>query len=69
MRELALVQIREIRSWIGPQPLLISVGGLADVNDARERLESGANLLQVYTEFIYSGPGFAARINRGLAEP
>ncbi len=67
LKELAVAQIREIRSWAGPKPLLISVGGLADASDARERLDSGANLLQAYTEFIYSGPGFAARINQGLA--
>jgi dihydroorotate dehydrogenase len=68
LRDMALEQIREIRSWVGPEPLLISVGGLSDVKDARERLDLGANLLQVYTEFVYSGPGFPARINRGLAE-
>lgn len=68
LKEMALTQLREIRSWVGPKPLLISVGGLSDAKDAIERLENGANLLQAYTEFVYSGPSFPARINRGLAE-
>jgi dihydroorotate dehydrogenase len=29
-------------------------------------LRAGASLVQVYTSFIYEGPGLAARINRGL---
>ncbi len=67
LKDLALSQLRELRGWIGPKPLLISVGGLSSGQDARERLENGANLLQAYTAFIYSGPGFAARINRELS--
>lgn len=68
LREGALAQIKEIRGIIGPNPLLISVGGLSGPEDARARLDAGANLLQVYTEFVYSGPGFPASINRALAK-
>jgi dihydroorotate dehydrogenase len=67
--ELAIAHIREIRSAAGPKTPLISVGGLADAQDARARLEAGANLLQVYTEFVYSGPCFPRRIAAGLARP
>ncbi len=69
LQEAALAHIREIRACIGPKPTLISVGGLASPEDARARLAAGANLLQVYTEFVYSGPGFPRRIAAGLAEP
>jgi dihydroorotate dehydrogenase len=69
LRALAVQQLREIRSWIGPKPLVISVGGLADGADARLRLEAGANLLQVYTEFIYSGPSFPRKMAYALANP
>lgn len=69
LRELALTQLREVRAVAGPKACLISVGGLADAADARERLEAGANFLQVYTEFVYSGPSFPRRIAQGLANP
>lgn len=67
LQALALEQLREIRAWIGKKPMVISVGGLKDAKDARQRLEAGANLLQVYTEFVYSGPSFPRTIAKGLA--
>ena len=45
---------------------VISVGGIADANDARARLAAGADLVQVYSEMIYSGPFFPGRVIRGL---
>jgi dihydroorotate dehydrogenase len=69
LREEALRHLAEIRSWMGPKPVLISVGGLGGVEDARARLEAGANLLQVYTEFVYSGPSYPRQIAKGLARP
>lgn len=69
LREEALQQLKEIRSWIGPKPMVISVGGLGGREDARARLDAGANLLQVYTEFVYQGPGYPLRLARELAKP
>ena len=46
---------------------LVSVGGIETPADAWQRLVAGADLVQGYTGFIYHGPGWAARINRGLA--
>ncbi len=45
---------------------LISAGGIWTVQDAIDRLRAGASLLQVYTSFIYKGPGFTGRLLRGL---
>ncbi|MFT4235994.1 MAG: quinone-dependent dihydroorotate dehydrogenase [Microbacterium sp.] len=50
-----------------PEFCVISVGGVQTAADVRERLDAGATLVQGYTEFIYSGPFWAAHINRGLA--
>jgi dihydroorotate dehydrogenase len=66
LRDLALSQLKEVRAVAGPKTTVISVGGLADALDARARLEAGANLLQVYTEFVYSGPSFPRRLLEGL---
>ena len=47
---------------------LVSVGGISTVEDARARLEAGADLLQAYTAFVYEGPRWPRRILRGLGE-
>jgi dihydroorotate dehydrogenase len=41
---------------------IISVGGIMSVDDAKERFDSGANLIQLYTGFIYRGPGLIRQI-------
>jgi dihydroorotate dehydrogenase len=35
---------------------IIGCGGIFDIGSAREKIEAGAKLLQVYTGFIYRGP-------------
>ena len=45
---------------------IIGVGGVASANDAIEKLDAGASLVQLYTGLVYGGPGLVKRINRGL---
>jgi dihydroorotate dehydrogenase len=45
---------------------IIGVGGIMSVQDAINMLEAGATLIQVYTGFIYNGPGFVRKINRAI---
>lgn len=45
---------------------IIGVGGIMTADDALEKLEAGADLVQVYTGFIYEGPMIAKRINKAL---
>ena len=45
---------------------VIGSGGILTVNDAVEKIKAGADLLQIYTGFIYEGPGFAKKINKVL---
>jgi len=45
---------------------IIGVGGISSEADARVFLAAGADLLQVYTAFVYEGPGWVARLNRSL---
>lgn len=47
---------------------IIGVGGIHTAEDAKEKLEAGASLLQVYTGFIYEGPAVVKNICKGLAE-
>ena len=45
---------------------IIGSGGIHSAADAREKLEAGAALIQLYTGFIYEGPALVSRINRRL---
>lgn len=46
---------------------IVGVGGVFTAEDAFEKIEIGASLIQVYTGFVYGGPTFARDINTGLA--
>jgi dihydroorotate dehydrogenase len=46
---------------------IIGCGGVFTVDDAQRLLDAGASLLQLYTSFIYEGPGIARRLAHGLA--
>ncbi len=45
---------------------LVSVGGIFSAQDALERLAAGADLLQLYTSFIYRGPAVVGEVLRGV---
>lgn len=47
---------------------IIGVGGIHSPEDAIEKLNAGASLIQLYTGFIYEGPGLVKAINRRLVE-
>lgn len=45
---------------------IIGVGGIHSAKDAKEKIEAGASLVQLYTGFIYEGPGLIKRICKAL---
>ena len=45
---------------------IIGVGGVHSPEDAIEKIKAGASLVQLYTGFIYEGPGLIRRINKAL---
>lgn len=59
--------VRRVRARLGEGPVVIGCGGITTVDDARAYLEAGADLVQGYTGFIYEGPFWSSRVNRGLA--
>ena len=59
--------LRALRARVGRDLTLVGVGGITTVQDARRRLDAGADLLQAYTAFVYEGPLWPRRIVRGLA--
>ena len=54
--------LSRVRELVGPRFPLIGVGGIFTCDDMRAKLDAGANLVQVYTGFIYEGPLFARRL-------
>jgi len=63
----SLEVLRLLRDRVGPDLTIVSVGGIWSAEDARERLEAGATLLQAYTAFVYEGAAWPARVRRELA--
>lgn len=47
---------------------IIGVGGIHSAADALEKLEAGADLIQLWTGFVYEGPALVKRINKALLE-
>jgi dihydroorotate dehydrogenase len=45
---------------------LIGVGGIFNAEDAYEKIRLGASAVQIYTGWIYRGPGLVPEINQGL---
>jgi dihydroorotate dehydrogenase len=56
--------LAQVRQCVGPDYPLIGVGGVFTADDVRAKLEAGANLVQIYTSFIYEGPMLAKRLAR-----
>ena len=46
--------------------VIIGVGGIHSPEDAIQKIQAGASLIQIYTGFIYEGPGLIKRILKGL---
>lgn len=58
--------IKYIAEKTGKKLPIIGVGGILTAEDALEKLEAGASLVQIYTGFIYSGPKLIKRINKAI---
>lgn len=58
--------IRFLHQKSGGSFPIIGVGGIHSAEDAWEKIEAGASLVQLYTGFIYQGPGLIKRINQAI---
>ena len=59
--------LRKVRERVGAGYPLVGVGGVFTPDDVRAKLAAGADLVQVYTAFVYEGPGLARRLSRAAA--
>lgn len=66
LKSRALDVLRTVRRHVGPDLPVIGAGGISTAADALERLAAGADLVQIYTAFVYRGPLLPMALNRGL---
>ena len=66
VKEKSTEVIKYLRKGLGPAYPIIGVGGIMSPEDALEKLKAGADLIQIYTGFVYEGPGFVKAINNYL---
>jgi dihydroorotate dehydrogenase len=66
LREKATSFIRYIYSATQGRLPIIGSGGVFTAQDAYEKIRAGATAVQIYTGFVYEGPGAVKRINHGL---
>jgi len=66
LRERSTEVIRYLKQQSGNAFPVIGVGGIHTAQDAIEKLNAGADLVQVYTGFVYEGPGVASAICEGI---
>ncbi len=69
LKQRATDVIRYLSQKTNGQLPIIGVGGIASAEDALEKLNAGASLVQIYTGLIYSGPKLVKQINKMLAHP
>lgn len=61
LRSKSTEMIRQFHTWL-PEVPIIGSGGIFSVQDAEEKLAAGASLVQIYTGFIYQGPGLVREL-------
>ena len=66
LRERATEVIRYLHQRSEGGLPIIGAGGIHSAQDALDKLAAGASLVQLYTGFIYEGPGLVRQINRAL---
>lgn len=66
LKQRATAIIARLRKDLGGHFLIIACCGIMSPEDAVERLRAGADLIQVYTGFVFEGPGFVKRINKRI---
>jgi dihydroorotate oxidase A (EC 1.3.3.1) len=68
LKDKSLRTLKTMRQRLKSDFPIIAVGGIMSVSDAQQRLDAGADLIQIYTGFIYHGPHWVQDINKGLKE-
>ncbi len=65
--ERSTIILAKMRQRLGNHVAIVGVGGVNSAETAMAKIEAGADLVQLYTSFIYEGPGLANSIVKGLS--
>jgi len=68
LKERSTQMIRKIYAKTEGKLPIIAVGGIFTGQDAIDKLNAGASLVQIYSGFVYEGPGAAGKINRKIRD-
>ena len=68
LKSLANNIIKFIKEKAGDKLAIIGCGGVFDIDDVKEKMDLGASLVQVYTGFIFEGPGMVKKIKKGMVK-
>ncbi len=66
VKELATECIRQFYKALNGRAQIIGVGGINNADDAWDKMLAGADYVQIYSQFIYNGPGMIGDIVKGL---
>ena len=66
LKDRSLAVLKLLANHLNGKLAIVSVGGIETAAEARERIAAGATLVQSYSGFIYEGPFWARRVNRGI---
>jgi len=58
--------VRDARKILGTDKVIIGSGGIMNAKDAQEKMNAGADLIQIYSGFIYQGPALIREITKAL---
>lgn len=68
LKQKATEVISLLRETLGEDKIIIGVGGIFNAEDALEKIKAGADVVQVYTGFIYEGPAMVKKINKAYLQ-
>jgi len=68
VREMSNTVIRRLKAELGDTIPIIGVGGIMSAEDAKEKMDAGASLIQLYTGLIYRGPGLVRECVSALSK-
>ena len=66
LRERSTEVVRYLRNKLSADIAIVAVGGIFTGKDAKEKLDAGADLVQVWTGFLYEGPAMVRKMLRSL---
>jgi dihydroorotate dehydrogenase len=68
VREASTRIVRQLRAALGVGFPIIGVGGIMSAQDAVEKIQAGADVVQIYTGLIYQGPKLIGQAARAIRD-